>query len=303
MTRNLQTGLDTHEALFAATRRQAERALDFHARHGRFLRFVDTHQKWLLLHLIADTDAGHNGGIAVNWIAQRANELGIASRNTTLAFFGQLSAYGYLVRRDNRADRRMRLVSLASDTEEILGEWTSVLMGCLVQSHEAAPEFERSHLSKIYHAIARALLDTPQFIRPPVDVCLMQDIRGGWLVMNHLLTGIEHAECGLESVSIPDFTLSEHARNFSMSRSTIYRLFRLAEEAGLLGWRDQRGTPTLWMSGYHLRQYCRWNARLLAAASLAVDGVLASETPFNHERQRFFVPAAAEIRAPATRLA
>lgn len=307
MMRILQTGLETHEALFAVTRRQAERVLDFHCRHSRFLRFVDTHQKWLLLHLIADTDAGNGGGIAVNWIAQRAHELGIASRNTTLAFFGQLSAYGYLVRRDSRSDRRMRLVSLSAETEEILSDWAMAMVASLApaigQDTSFGGDTERGDFHGIYLSAIRALLDMPQFIRPPVDVSLMQDIRGGWLVMNHLLSGIEVADCCHDNVLIPDFTLAEHARLYSMSRSTIYRLFRLAEDSGLLGWQQEASVAMLWMSGYHLRQYCRWNARLLAAIRFAMDEAAMKNPPVAAENPHYFVPAAAEIRAPATRLA
>jgi AraC-like DNA-binding protein len=301
MMRVLQTGLETHEALFAATRRQAERALEFHSRHSRFLRFVDTHQKWLLLHLIADTSAGNSGGIAVNWIAQRAHELGIASRNTTLAFFAQLSAYGYLVRRDNRSDRRMRLVSLSSETQDVLIEWSTLLVASLTS--EECLDADREDFYAIYLSTAKAILDMPQYIRPPVDVSLMQDIRGGWLAMNHLLSGVEHVDCGKDAVLIPDFTLADHARQFAMSRSTIYRLFRLAEDAALLGWQSEKGVPMLWMSGYHLRQYCRWNARLLAAARSAIDEATLNSHARSEEKTRFYVPAAAEIRAPATRLA
>jgi len=307
MMRTLHTNLDTHEALFAATRRQAERALDIHSRHNRFLRFVDTHQKWLLLHLIADIDAGNGNGIAVNWIAQRAHDLGIASRNTTLAFFGQLSAYGYLVQRDSRSDRRMRLVSLSRETEDILAEWMTGLVASLWPAIHIERDLgvcaDRDLYCRLYLPTAKALLDLPQFIRPPVDVSLMQDIRGGWLVMNHLVSGIEQRECRSDTVLIPDFTLAEHARQFSMSRSTIYRLFRLAEEAALLGWRDAASPPMLWMSGYHLRQYCRWNGRLLAAASRATEAAFAVAPTLQPANLQYFLPTAAEIRAPATRSA
>lgn len=308
MMRMLQTNLETHEALFAATRRQAERALDFHSRHNRFLRFVDTHQKWLLLHLIADIDAGTNGsGIAVNWIAQRAHDLGIASRNTTLAFFGQLSSYGYLVQRDSRSDRRMRLVSLSRQTEDILAEWVTGLAACLAPclGAESDPgnQVDLNPYHSLYLPVAKALLDMPQFIRPPVDICLMQDIRGGWMVMNHLLSGIEVSECRDDTVLIPDFTLADHARQYSMSRSTIYRLFRLAEDAALLGWREPGSPPMLWMSGYHLRQYCRWNGRLLGAVRSAIDTVYPMTSSLKAANQQYFLPASTEIRAPATRSA
>ena len=121
--------LEGHHALFAASRRQARRVLDFHRRHGRFLRFVDTHQKWLLLHMIADTCSERAEGVAANWICERAQDIGIASRNTTLAFFGQLAAYGYLVRRECAADKRVKLVALSRETEKILAEWVLVQLG------------------------------------------------------------------------------------------------------------------------------------------------------------------------------
>ena len=51
-----------HENLLPQIRQHAELSLELHERHRRFLRFVDTHQKWLLVHLIADTCGRPAGG-------------------------------------------------------------------------------------------------------------------------------------------------------------------------------------------------------------------------------------------------
>jgi len=120
-----------HENLLPQVRQYTEMSVEFHDRHGRFLRFVDTHQKWLLLHLITDTcghpeNAGGVHGAAANWICDRASELGIASRNTSLAFFSQLAAYGYLAKKECRGDRRIRLISLSEGAEAVMLDWTRI---------------------------------------------------------------------------------------------------------------------------------------------------------------------------------
>ncbi|MBL0371260.1 hypothetical protein JJB09_04390 [Rhizobium sp. KVB221] len=297
--RTLHTGLEGHEALFVASQRQASHVLAFHRRHSRFLRFVDSHQKWMLMHMIADTCAGSAEGVAANWICERAQDIGIASRNTTLAFFGQLAAYGYLVRRECDSDKRMKLVALSRETEKILGEWVGVQLAGISPVGEITLDDDVT-LRHIYLRSAGRLVGTPSYVRPPIDVGLMQDIRGGWLVMNDLLTHIDPTDCCKDSIAVSAFSIAQRARDFAMSRSTIYRLFRLAEEAAILGWEGEQGSDSLKMSGYHLRQYCRWNGRLLQivceAAQQANDNCRQTGTGY------YFPQAAAGIRAPATRL-
>lgn len=297
----LNKGLDGHEALFAASQRQASRVLAFHRRHGRFLRFVDTHQKWLLLHMIADTCAESAEGVAANWICERAQDIGIASRNTTLAFFGQLAAYGYLVRRECQADKRVKLVALSRETEQILGEWIGVQLAGSSLTGDVRFE-DDVVLRRIYLRSAGRLVETPSYVRPPIDVGLMQDIRGGWLVMNDLLMHIDPLDCCGETVGVSAFSITQKARDFAMSRSTIYRLFRLAEEAAILGWNGEAGADGLTMSGYHLRQYCRWNGRLLEIVSQAAQQANDNRRLDATGTDYYFPHAAADVRAPATRL-
>jgi hypothetical protein len=283
--------------------RLAEQVPGFYGRHRRFLRFVDTHQKWLLVHLIADTCAGSEpirgqDGAAVNWIVDRAGAQAIASRNTTLAFLGQLAAYGYIERRHCSADRRIRLVTLSPETRTILADWALLLQRSAVPDRideEDEPELAWLH----YLAIAAILLDRPGYLAPPVDVRLTQEMRGGWLVMNHLLSLVEPAEAGLDRVAACDFNAPACARTFGLSRSTVYRLLRLAAEAGLMGSGAEAQIPFFWLSGHHVRQHCRWNGHLLQAVQAACGSTGLSEAmpKKSPEIPCGTVPA---IRAPAT---
>lgn len=282
--------------------RQAEQIPDFHRRHRRFLRFVDTHQRWLLVHLLADCCAGGGqAGAAVNGITDRAGALGIASRNTTLAFLGQLAAYGYLERRHCHADRRIKLVTPTAETRAILADWAVMLQASLAPEavEEAA---EPGSDWPAYLAIAAALLGRQGYLSPPADVRLTQDMRGGWLVMSHMLRHVQPAEAGLERVIVRNFNAPGCASTFGLARSTVYRLLRLATDAAIMGSGIDARVPFWWLSGYHIRQYCRWNGHLLEAAQAARRPACRDDTSLkgSPEISRATAPA---IRAPATSFA
>ena len=263
-----------HENLLPQIRQHAETSIEFYQRHRRFLRFVDTHQKWLLIHLIADTcghpeDDSRMHGAAANWICDRAFELGIASRNTALAFFNQLAAYGYLVRKDCRADRRIRLVSLAESAETVLLGWTRLVV-------EAATGRDTGGLGEdclrhIYLDLAAGLLADPKWVKPPMDVGLTQDMRGGWLVMSEILRHLPIAAAGDAWIAAPGLSIPRMATELGLSRSTLYRLVRLSVEAGTMAWDEIQAVPALSINLYHLRQFCRWLDRLHKAAQAAHD--------------------------------
>jgi hypothetical protein len=264
----MRAGISGHENLLPEIRRHAEASIAYFKRHRRFLRFVDTRQKWLLLHLIAVTCHGKGDGpiegAAANWICERATELGIASRNTSLAFFGQLAAYGYLNRRDHRGDRRIKLISLSESTQSVLVDWTRMLIEtatgdipCLLD-HDA--------VKAIYFAMMGDMLDNPKWVRAPLDVCLTQDMRGGWLVMSEILRHLPKDSTGEAWIPASGLSIPVMTGSFGLSRSTLYRLVRVSVEAGIMTWEERQSVTTLMINPYHLNQYSRWIGRLLDAA-------------------------------------
>jgi len=259
--------------LMSFARRQAEQIPAFHGRHRRFLRFVDTHQKWLLVHLIADTCASAAAnraetGAAVNWIADRACWLGIVSRNTALAFLGQLAAYGYVERRRCHADRRIRLVSLPDETKAILAEWAALQHTSLAMEPADAAVAEPEPWP-FYLGIAAALLDCPDYLAPPADVRLTQSMRGGWLVMSEILRHLPKGATGEAWIPAPGLSIPAMTESYGLSRSTLYRLVRVSVEAGIMAWQEHQSVSTLTVNLYHLRQYSRWIGRLLEAAAVS----------------------------------
>jgi len=261
-----------HENLLPQVRRYTEMSVEFHGRHRRFLRFVDTHQKWLLLHLIADTcgnadNAGGVHGAAANWICDRASELGIASRNTSLAFFNQLAAYGYLSKSECRGDRRIRLVSLSHCAEAVMLDWTRMIVESA--TGEETCSLSEDCLRRVYLDVVAGLLADSKWMKPPIDVSLTQDMRGGWLVMSEILRHMPMEATGDAWIAAPGLNIPEMSRRFGLSRSTLYRLVRLSIEAGTMAWEERNAISTLSVNLYHLRQFCRWLDRLLDAASNA----------------------------------
>lgn len=256
-----------HENLLPEVRRHAEASLAYFKRHRRFLRFVDTRQKWLLLHLIAVTCRGHDSlvrGAAANWICERASELGIASRNTSLAFFNQLAAYGYLAKRDHRGDRRIKLMSLSEDTEAALADWMRILIESASGTDTGALDHET--MMRIYLDMMTGLLGNPNWVKAPLDICLTQDMRGGWLVMSEVLRHVPKGASGETWIPAPGMSVPAVTKSYGLSRSTVYRLLRVAVDAGIMAWEERHSLSTLTVNLYHVRQYSRWIGRLLEAA-------------------------------------
>ena len=267
-----------HENLLPEIRLHAEATIDYFKRNRRFLRFIDTRQKWLLVHLIAVTCNGEGHGpmrgAAANWICERASELGIASRNTALAFFNQLTAYGYLDKKDHRGDRRIKLISLGESTESALVDWVRMLVDITGGCEGVA--LDHDTLMRIYLAMTQTLLHDPRWVKAPLDVCLTQDMRGGWLVISEILRHLPKAATGEAWIPAPGLSIPAMTDSFGLSRSTLYRLVRVSVDAGIMIWEDRQSVSTLMLNLYHLRQYSRWTGRLLEAAAAAHREVLGS---------------------------
>jgi len=264
-----------HDDLLPETRRYAEASIDCFKRNWRFLRFLDTRQKWMLMHLVTltcnrDRD-GRAQGAAANRICEAASSLGIASRNTSLAFFGQLSAYGYMHKRDDRDDRRVKLLSLSESAEAALMDWTRGLIE--IATGQDAGSLDLPTLKCIHLEIVERLFNDAKWVKAPMDIRLTQDTRGGWLIMGELLRHLPDSPSQGAWVAATGLRVPVVAKSFGLSRSTLYRLVRVSVEAGIMAWEDQQ-TGVLMVNEYHLKQYSRWIGRVLQATSAACDAVL-----------------------------
>ncbi|RYF98005.1 MAG: hypothetical protein EON94_13920 [Caulobacteraceae bacterium] len=266
-----------HDDLLPETRRYAEASLDCFKRNWRFLRFLDTRQKWMLMHLVTLTCSqereGRAQGAAANRICEAASSLGIASRNTSLAFFGQLAAYGYIHKRDDCDDRRVKLLSLSDSAEAALMDWTRGLIE--TATGQDAGGIDMATLKCIHLEIVERLFADAKWVKAPLDIRLTQDTRGGWLIMSALLRHMQDDAPGGAWVAAPGLRVPDVAKSFGLSRSTLYRLVRVSVEAGIMAWEEPQ-TGVLMVNEYHLRQYSRWVGRLLQATSAACDAVLGS---------------------------
>jgi hypothetical protein len=282
--------------------RQARLLNPFYRRHQAFFRFVDSHQKWMLLHLIAES-AGSAAegpmplnGIAATWIAERAGLLGIASRNTTLAFLGQLASYGYLKRQACRADGRMRLLAPSEPMRAILSEWTAGLVDTLGLARPAGS----LAMTSVYGMVARDIVAEAAYRTPAADIRLVQSTRGGWLLMNDILCHVRPEDCGQRQLAVRDFSISRAASQHGLSRSTLYRLLRETAETGAFGWTRHCGQPVLWVDRDHLARFGAWNGLLLDAVGRTVGEAEGAQPTAG---LTIFAPTARDaISAPATTL-
>jgi hypothetical protein len=233
-------------------------------------------------------------GAAANWICDRASELGIASRNTSLAFFNQLVAYGYLTKKECRGDRRIRLVSLSEGAEAVMLDWTRLVVESA--TGEDTGSLGEGCLRGMYLDIAASLLADGKWMKPPIDVSLTQDMRGGWLVMSDILRRLPVEATGEAWVPARDLNIPRMSRYFGLSRSTLYRLVRLSVEAGTMSWDGKDAISMLSINLYHLRQFCRWMGRLHDAAA---DAHARLATGADAESLGFERPALGAIGYPA----
>lgn len=288
----MRAGISGHENLLPEIRRHAEANIGYFRRNRRFLRFVDTRQKWLLVHLVAVTCHGEGErlvrGAAANWICERASELDIASRNTSLAFFDQLAAYGYLNKRDHRADRRVKLMSLSESMEAALVDWTRMLIESATGGDTSALDHEA--VMRIYLDMMTGLLANSKWANAPLDICLTQDMRGGWLVMSEILRHLPKTATDQAWIPAPGLSIPAMTTSLGLSRSTLYRLVRVSVEAGIMAWEERHAVSTLMVNLYHVRQYSRWIGRLLEAAA-------ASHASATHDQQAAEVAASERFHA------
>lgn len=273
----MRAGISGHENLLPEIRRHSEANIDYFKRNRRFLRFVDTRQKWLLVHLVAVTCHGESDspvcGAAANWICERASELEIASRNTSLAFLNQLAAYGYLSKRKHRGDRRVKLMNLSESMEAALVDWTRMLIESATGDDISA--LDHKAVMRIYLDMMTGLLANPKWARAPLDICLTQDMRGGWLVMSEILRHLPMGATAEAWIPARGLSIPAMTESFGLSRSTLYRLVRVSVEAGIMAWEERHAVSTLMVNLYHVRQYSRWIGRLLeavAASHVSVAG-------------------------------
>lgn len=261
----LHADIAGHEQLLPEIHSRAHRTLQTYNAHRSLLRFLDTRQKWLLLHVISSACGQEttrlDRQVTCNRICDEAAALGIASRNTALGFIDQLVAYRHLIKRDCPADRRMKLLSLAPSTIAALADLTRLALDDdeNLQADEQAFSIHRDAI--------QTLLAEPKWVNPPLDIRLTHDTRGGWLLMQVILARLAPPADGwlrVEAFNVPDVS-----RQLSLSRSTVYRLLRMAIDAGIMRWSSLATGCGLEVSHYHLMQYMRWNSRLTAAYRLA----------------------------------
>lgn len=268
-----------HDDLLPEARRYAKASIDCFKRNWRFLRFLDTRQKWMLMHLVTLTCSrereGRAQGAAANRICEAASSLGISSRNTSLAFFGQLASYGYIQKRDDRDDRRVKLLSLSETAEAALMDWTRSMIETATSQDASGMDIQT--LKRIHLEIIGRLFNDPKWVKAPLDIRLTQDTRGGWLIMGELLRHMPDDSSDGGWVAAPGLRVPVIAKSFGLSRSTLYRLVRVSVEAGIMAWEEPQ-TGVLMVNGYHLRQYSRWIGRQLRAAAEACDAVLGSSS-------------------------
>jgi hypothetical protein len=158
--------------------------------------------------------------------------------------------------------------------EAALVDWTRMLLESASGHDTCALDHET--MMRIYLDMIGGLLDNPKWVEAPLDVCLTQDMRGGWLVMSEILRHLPKGATGEAWIPAPGLGIPAMTEAYGLSRSTLYRLVRVSVEAGIMGWEERRSVNTLMVNLYHVRQYSRWIGRLLEAAMASRAGIAGS---------------------------
>ena len=75
-------------------------------------------------------------------------------------------------------------------------------------------------------------------------------------------------------IPAPGMSVPVVTKSYGLSRSTVYRLLRVAVDAGIMAWEERHSLSTLTVNLYHVRQYSRWIGRLLEAAVASHAGLV-----------------------------
>ena len=266
--------LERHPHALAILRERARQLLALHEGNPRSAGVFATHQRWLMAHIgisaqFENARAMGRPGMHAALVAQRAQDLGVASRNTAEAFLREMEAYDFIAAAPDPEDRRVRWLVVTPSALADVGAWAFGNLATLdafdgggrAERFKARPEL----LGVLQPVAARMFLTAPEIREPGAAFALFDRVDEGGAVMDRLISTSDDAAdaAGRRLTGIASF--DGFGENVRLSRSHLTRKLRQAEALGALGWSGRRGGSPIWISADFVAQYVKRQAAELAA--------------------------------------
>jgi len=269
-----------HPALAACVRSQAEGLLLIHQASPRTASPFATQQRWLMAQAALagfyrnearQAGSGMLGEHLVDLIAGHR----LASRNTAVAFVGEMLKYGIVRHVAGTEGRRYRPLEPSPTTLAALTHWLAVHLATLDGldggARSAALRGQPAMLGACQPLIADGLLASRAVREPDGTFSLFTWIDDGGIVMDRLIAGCRQDAAALARIPTDVSSVSALSRRLNLSRSQLARKFAAAETMGSLGWSGARGRSALWVSAEFRREYHAAQAVKLAIIDAAFE--------------------------------
>ncbi|SFU75784.1 hypothetical protein SAMN02799631_02138 [Methylobacterium sp. 174MFSha1.1] len=251
-----------------------------HGAHPRMATVFATQQRWLMAHVaLAQSCEALTDPAAPDLYSSRflkaVVSASVASRNTAHAFLQEMLKYSFLQAEPDRADRRLRRLTVSETSLAGLANWILIHLTALdslsegdrVRRFRAVPD----GVARLEPGIARRLLEARKIRDPDRTFSLFTWLNQGGLVMDLMMAGLEEAPADPDRIVTGIVSAQDLAADLNVSRTNLSRKLREAEEAGSLGWSGRRGNSALWISSAFRREYVAYQAAKLALIDAAFD--------------------------------
>ncbi|MGV8936741.1 MAG: hypothetical protein ACOH2J_06430 [Allorhizobium sp.] len=278
-----RTEIVCHPLFFSVERQIASHLITIHVDTPRLSRLKASHRKWLLTQSLFALSLQRNpddplSGLTATRFIDVVMKLDAASRNTASAFLAELVAYKFLRDVPDIPDRRVRVLETTEASNHAMISWFMGHMACLdrldggTRSQLAAADPRLFRLAQP-HA-ARTLVEDPAWRDPPESIghFLWSDLGG--MVLHELIARIENFDPNAERTDAGPVTLASLSAKYMVSATNLKRMFKKAENDGLLGWELPRRRGSLWLSKTFLFDYFSWQSAKFSALDEAFHWAL-----------------------------
>jgi hypothetical protein len=274
--------LASSDHFLAAILRCANELIAIYHESPRIASIFAAQQRWLMAHAGFALYHGYPDEPGSALYAARFVSLvlkqRIASRNTAVAFIQEMLAYRFLRPMPEFSDRRTRLLEPTETANEHLARWINTHLFILDHldggDRVARMAADASAFPVIQSEIARRIFHSEAVRNPGVTFNLFNWANSGGVVMDYLISRIEHFDPGSERVVIGPISLKSIREQFLISNTHLKRLLREAGVLGSVGWTGVPGKSPFWLSRTFVSEYWNYQAAKFAIIDAASEVAL-----------------------------
>ncbi|MBB4007841.1 hypothetical protein [Allorhizobium taibaishanense] len=271
-----RAAIAAHPRFPAIEREIAWHLISIHRKSPRLSRLKACHRKWLMsqsmyaLALQRRPD-DPSSGLTASRFMEVAMQLGAASRNTASAFLAELSAYKFIEEIENPADRRMRILIPTPASESAMISWFMGHLDCLDRLDDGSRVALANANSEIFKVaqplIAHALVADPDWRNPRDTIAPFLNSDMGGMVLHGMISQIPDQPDTDGVYRLGPVSLASLGEAYLLSITNLKRMFKKAQDDGLLGWELPRRRGSLWLSERFVVDYFHWQSTKFEAVN------------------------------------